>query len=265
MVRWAGRIGLTLLLGALAAPEVLFAQRNTARAQQVSQQAEGGAQRNPARGGRLGVPPIGRNMDAVQLQQHIDALALVQAQQELKLTEEQQATFASKLVRLQTVRRRMTNERRRIFVELRGLIDSQTPRDEAISEKLKALNEINRRGGEDLIKSYEDLDTILTPWQRGRFRLFEERLAPRRADTPRSFTMTNWSRTAKFTRNRDTPPKSSPITRWNSFRKTRINRSFFISLSTVRTGCRAWSPKNIKTATPLITRTKKWNHFRVRK
>lgn len=176
MVRWAGRLALALLLGAVGAPESLVAQRNAGRAQQLSQQAEGGAQRNPVRGGRAGVPPAVRNMDAAQLQQHIDALALVQAQQELKLTEEQQANFATRLVRLQTVRRRMTNERRRVFAELRGLVDSPTPHDEAISEKLKALGEINRRGGEEVLRSYEDLDTILTPWQRAKFRLFEERL-----------------------------------------------------------------------------------------
>lgn len=176
MVRWAGRIGLALLLCAIAAPESLLAQRNAGRAQQLSQQAESGAQRNPARGGRAGVPPAVRNMDAAQLQQHIDALALVQAQQELKLTEEQQANFAAKLVRLQTVRRRTTNERRRLFTELRGLVDSQTPRDEAIAENLKALGDVNRRGAEEVLKSQEDLDAILTPWQRAKFRLFEERL-----------------------------------------------------------------------------------------
>ncbi len=115
-------------------------------------------------------------MDAAQLQQHIDALALVQAQQELKLTEEQQANFAAKLVRLQTVRRKTTNERRRLFTELRGLVDSQTPRDEAIAENLKALGDVNRRGAEEVLKSQEDLDAILTPWQRAKFRLFEERL-----------------------------------------------------------------------------------------
>jgi Spy/CpxP family protein refolding chaperone len=121
-------------------------------------------------------------MDAQQLQQHIDALALVQAQKELNLTDEQQPTFAAKLTRLQNVRRRQTNERRRIFMELRPLLDSQPAKEDAITERLNALKEVNRRSAEEIVKAYDELDALLTPWQRARFRLFEERLERTKVD-----------------------------------------------------------------------------------
>ena len=79
----------------------------------------------PARGQagatRPALPPVGRGMNAMQLQQHLDAFALIQAEQQLKLSTEQYSAFAPKLIRLQTVRRRMMQARRRLLNELNQL------------------------------------------------------------------------------------------------------------------------------------------------
>ena len=79
-----------------------------------------GQEQPPARGARgqaganrPALPPVGRGMNAMQLQQHLDAFALIQAEQQLKLSTEQYSAFAPKLIRLQTVRRRMMQSRRR--------------------------------------------------------------------------------------------------------------------------------------------------------
>lgn len=139
----------------------------------------------PARGQgaeRPALPPIGRGMNAMQLQQHLDAFALIQAEQQLKLSSDQYSVFAPKLIRVQTMRRRMMQERRRLLNELNQLLVAQTPNDEAIAEKTKAFDDWNRRMTDELAKSYQDLDTSLTPWQRGRFRLFEEQMERRKLE-----------------------------------------------------------------------------------
>lgn len=136
---------------------------------------QGGAER-PA------PPPVGRGMNAMQLQQHLDAFALTQAEQQLKLSTEQYSVFAPKLIRVQMVRRRMLQARRRLLNELNQLLTAQTPSDEAITAKTKAFDDLNRQGNDELMRAYQDLDTGLTPWQRGRFRLLEEQMERRKLE-----------------------------------------------------------------------------------
>jgi hypothetical protein len=149
----------------------------------------GGREQQPVRGARgqtnaerPALPPVGRGMNAMQLQQHLDAFALIQAEQQLKLSTEQYSVFAPKLIRVQTMRRRMMQERRRLLNDLNQLLVAPTPSDEAIAEKTKAFDDWNRRMNDELSKSYQDLDTSLTPWQRGRFRLFEEQMERRKLE-----------------------------------------------------------------------------------
>jgi len=165
--------------GALAGGSVV-AQAQTAQgaAGREAPQA-GGAQgqrgaRGPARGQ---LPPVGANPDQQQVQAFIDTYALMQAEKELQLTAEQYPTFVQRLRHLHDVRRRALGERRRALNELRGLMAGSGPaRDEAITEKIRALDETTRRGLEGIAKASSDVDAGLTPFQRGRFRLLEERL-----------------------------------------------------------------------------------------
>jgi len=166
---------LAAVLAALVAGSAAAYAQDPPPAGQAAGQGRG--QRAQVRGGqRAGVPPITRNMDAQQMQIHLDAVALVQAERQLKLTAEQYPNFVAKMTRLQAVRRRLVVERRRVFNELRGLLEAPSPREDTITEKLRTLEDINRRGADEVIKSYQDVDTVLSPWQRGRFRLLEEQL-----------------------------------------------------------------------------------------
>lgn len=169
--RYAVRLTLYAVRSTLLVLLVVVGVWTSAEAGQIP---EGPAQRAGARANRPLPGPA--RMDAQQLQQQIDALALVQAQKELNLTDEQQPAFVAKLVRLQNLRRRVTNGRRQLINELRVLLNAPSPREEAIAEKLKALNDLTRNGGDELIKATDELDAVLTPLQRGRFRLLEERL-----------------------------------------------------------------------------------------
>jgi hypothetical protein len=150
------------------------------------QESSQGAQRPAARGNRPAGPPAGP-ADPQQVQQFLDTYALVQAQEQLQLTDEQFATFAPRLTRLHNVRRRVGNQRRQLLGELRVLL-GQTPGagDEAIMAKVRALDDFTRRGAEEIQKVYVEVDGALTPWQRGRFRMFEEQLERRKIDLLRT-------------------------------------------------------------------------------
>ena len=144
-------------------------------------------QRVPPRGGnRPALPPAGP-ANQQQVEQWMDTYALVQAQDQLQLTDEQYATFAQRLTRLHNLRRRVMNQRRMLLGDLRVLLNqSPAAADDAIVAKVKALDDLNRRGGEEIQKAYVDLDGALTPWQRGRFRLFEDQLERRKIDLLRA-------------------------------------------------------------------------------
>jgi hypothetical protein len=134
-------------------------------------------QRGARPGGRAGLPAITANMTPQQLQAHIDAYALVQAERELVLTTEQFPNFAGRLRRLHAIKRRHTIERRRLMGEMRALVQGNAPgRDEGILEHVRALDDVSDRTAVELRKAYQDMDAVLSPWQRGRFRLLEEQL-----------------------------------------------------------------------------------------
>ena len=66
---------------------------------------------------------------------------------------------------------------------LRGLVGGNTPgADDRITQQLRALEDSRQRMAGDLVKAYADLDDVLTPWQRGRFRLFEDRMTQRKLE-----------------------------------------------------------------------------------
>lgn len=146
-----------------------------------------GSQTQGQRGGRgparEQLPPVGANPDQQQVQAFIDTYAVVQAERELQLTQAQYPVFVQKLRHLHNVRRRAMAERRRALNELRGLMTgSGSARDEAITEKLRALEETTQRGIDEVAKAFADVDASLTPWQRARFRLLEERLERQKID-----------------------------------------------------------------------------------
>jgi hypothetical protein len=122
-------------------------------------------------------------MNQQQLQAWLDTYAVVQAQRQLGLTDEQYPNFVLRLRKLQDVRRRRMVERRKLMNELAGLVQSTAPgRDENILARIRALDEGADSGAAETRKAFQDLDAVLTPWQRGRFRLFEEQLERQKVD-----------------------------------------------------------------------------------
>jgi hypothetical protein len=135
------------------------------------------AGRGQGRAARAGLPPITPNMNQQQLQGYMDAWAVIQAQVALQLTDDQYPNFVARLQRLQMVRRRHMMERRRLMGELVVLLNaSPAARGEDIDGRVKALADVDETQAVDLKKAYLDLDAVLTPWQRGKFRQFEEQV-----------------------------------------------------------------------------------------
>lgn len=123
----------------------------------------------------------------VQILNMLDAWAMVEAQRTLQIPDERYGEFVSRLKRLQQTRRRGMQARNGILQELRRLVGPLTaeparPDETALQDRLRALNEHDERTAGEMRKAYDELDQVLTPTQRARFRLFEEVLERRKID-----------------------------------------------------------------------------------
>ena len=119
-----------------------------------------------------------------QILNMLDAWAIVQAQDTLQLADDQYGEFVARLKRLQQTRRRTLQARNGILQELRRLAGPQAVEvdDNAIGERLKALADHDQRAAAEMRQAYDQLDQVLNPRQRARFRLFEEVLERRKID-----------------------------------------------------------------------------------
>lgn len=123
------------------------------------------------------------DLNVMTVQNLVDAWALVEAEKDLELTSTQYPDFVARMQRIQNTRRRHTMERNRMMRELNGMtFASPRPDDAALSEKLKAFDQLAEKSAQEMRQLNQELDGILTPYQRARFRLFEERLERRKLD-----------------------------------------------------------------------------------
>lgn len=166
--------------------------QQTAPGQSVNPPARGtrppGGRAAGARAGAL--PALSPNMTPQQLQSYIDAFAVVEAERQLQLSAEQYGAFVPRLRRIQDLRRRHAMERRRMLDELNGLLNSESPREEAITEKVRTIDEAAPRAAAELRKAYEEIDALLTPAQQARLRLMDERIERRKIELLGKITAT---------------------------------------------------------------------------
>jgi hypothetical protein len=118
-----------------------------------------------------------------EVQRMFDAYALMQAQEQLNISDEQFARFLTRYKTLQEVRRRTVQERSRIVVELRGILNGkQLVDDGVIRDRLKSLDELDGRLAVDVRKAYDAIDQLLDLRQQAKFRVFEETVERRKLD-----------------------------------------------------------------------------------
>lgn len=133
-------------------------------------------------------PPEGRGGRAqgvrpAELAAMLDAWAIVQAQTALQLNDGQYGQFVTRLKRLQETRRRNTQMRNRLLVEIRTLVaPGVSPDETAIREKLKALRDHDEQSATALRRDADAVDEVLDTRQQALFRLFEERIERQKLD-----------------------------------------------------------------------------------
>jgi hypothetical protein len=137
----------------------------------------------PARLGRAGLPANPDVMNAAQVERYFDGYMILQARTALQLSDDQYFTIGPRLERLQELRRQAQRQRRQLIGELREMLRTQAPVDDAvITAKVKALDDVPSQFAEPIRKAYAEIDGTLTPRQRARFRAFEEMMEQQKLD-----------------------------------------------------------------------------------
>jgi hypothetical protein len=128
-------------------------------------------------------PPGPRNQGrrAGEVARLFDAYALMQAQETLGLDEAQYAKFVGRFRLLLDARRTHQANRARIVQDLARLTRGEAaPNDEALRERLKALDEADAQGRTDVAAATTGVDEVLTLAQRAKFRVLEEQIERRK-------------------------------------------------------------------------------------
>jgi hypothetical protein len=144
----------------------------------------------PQAGGRLGrrggrgaapeqaaAPPAAETVTPQQIQTLFDGMVLSRAQVALQLTDQQFAVFIPKLLSYQKLQQRHRQQRQAALAELRRLTGPNAPdgiEDALIAEKAKSLDDLELQALQDQQRAMSDLDSVLGPRQRARFRVFLE-------------------------------------------------------------------------------------------
>ena len=142
----------------------------------------------PPRGGRQaqrGDPqaPVNLQRAANQIQEQWNVLVLRQSREFLGLSEQQYPNFFSRMTSLQDVRDRHQRERRRLVMELArmtGPNNTTPPAEATLVTKLRELEEHESQAAQAERTALAALDEVLTPFQRARFRFFEEQMDQRK-------------------------------------------------------------------------------------
>ena len=121
---------------------------------------------------------------AVEIRRLLDAYTVMQAQEFLGLTDAQFAQFLPRLKVLQETRRQQEQARLKLVQDINRLTGPGAPAvsDDALRDRLRALQDLDTRSTPERQKAYERLDEVLTIRQQARFRVFEERMERRQLE-----------------------------------------------------------------------------------
>jgi hypothetical protein len=136
----------------------------------------------PRAGGAAPPPAPTDAVSPAEVQRMFDAYALMQAQEQLNIADDQFSAFLTRFKALQDVRRRTLQERARVIMEMRRILNQAQADEGMIRERLRTLQDINARGADDEKKAYEAIDQVLDLRQQARFRVFEEVMERRKLE-----------------------------------------------------------------------------------
>jgi Spy/CpxP family protein refolding chaperone len=129
-------------------------------------------------GGTTGEPAV----TPFELQRLFDSYALLQAQEQLKISDDQYAKFLPRFKALQDGRRQALQQRNRVLVDMRRLLNDAQPDEGLLRDRLKQLQDIEDRGDAEVRKAYEAIDQVLDLRQQAQFRVFEEQMERRKLE-----------------------------------------------------------------------------------
>ena len=179
--------GVAAVMAGPAAPSVRAAQTVAVRLQDPGAPPAGQAPPpdGPGRGRRAN-PAAQRAVDPAKLstvQEALDGIEIANADKMLQIAPDRYGDFIQRLRNLQIVRRRRQAQRLRLLNELRRVVNQQPSVDDAqLESRTRQLDEFDRQTAQDVQAAYGQIDEVLTPRQRARFRLFEEQMEQRKIE-----------------------------------------------------------------------------------
>ena len=118
-----------------------------------------------------------------EVQRLFDAYFVVQAQTALQLDDAQFVQFLPRLQALQQTRRRSDQARHQLIAGMgRMTAPGLTIDENALKEKLRALQELDGRAAAELRRAYDTIDQVLDVRRQARFRVFEQQIERRKFD-----------------------------------------------------------------------------------
>lgn len=146
-----------------------------------------GRNQRPGRAGRglgaRGALPDPQLMGPGQIDQMFDVYMIYQSQPALNLTDEEWMAFGLKLRNLLTIRHGLQRQRLQALSALREMLKTQGTLDEsAVTEKLRAYDELMLQSAPEIRQAYAAIDQVLKPRQRAQFRVFEEAMERRKLE-----------------------------------------------------------------------------------
>ena len=117
-----------------------------------------------------------------ELQRLFDSYALLQAQDQLKINDEQFGRFLPRFKALQDARRQMLQQRTRVLIDVRRLLNDGQTDEGQLRERLKQLRDIEDRGEAETRRTYDAIDQVLDVRQQAPFRVFEEQMERRKLE-----------------------------------------------------------------------------------
>lgn len=111
-----------------------------------------------------------------------DNYVIGQAESVLLISAGQRPQFVRRVRALQAVRRQARVERNRLLAETSQLLRGRSGDEDRLSAATRAIDEHERDTLANVQRAYGAIDEVLTPWQRARFRVLEDRLEQKKLD-----------------------------------------------------------------------------------
>jgi hypothetical protein len=134
---------------------------------------------------RNGAPPPPQQVNIQKLESQIqdqwDTLVLKRSKPFLELSDQQYPNFFLKMTALQDLRNRHVRDRRKLLNEMRAMTNPQRqeqapPTDAELDAKNHQIDDLETQFGQQERMALKAVDEQLTPYQRVRFRVFEEQM-----------------------------------------------------------------------------------------